>query len=108
LEPDQPGPGISRLKDLRKLPLLVQLIAALILGPEQDVKRGSGHTSALLFLAFFPTASAFLPTGVSIAEREPTGKAPAGFPSLSVLAFSKTGSTTGTFSMRQADERSAT
>jgi hypothetical protein len=72
-QPGQPRGFICQSKTLLKLAPGVQLIEALLGGPDERVKRGSRHR-AFLVSALFPTAFSFLPTPQSIPERRPAGK----------------------------------
>jgi len=80
VEPAQPRISVFWPKGLRKLTLRVQVIAAMILGPDECMKRDSGHTIFLLpvlfstALPFLPTTLPFLPTERSIAETMPANK----------------------------------
>src|SRR2546429_9604776 len=74
-EPGQPRGFICQSKTLLKLALCVQLIEALIGGPDERVKRSSRHM-AFLVSVLFPTAFSFLPTPRSIPKMRPTGKEP--------------------------------
>src|SRR5258708_19912614 len=60
-QPGQPRGFLSRSKPLPQLALGVELIQALLSGPDKCMKRGSGH-QALPVSALFPTAPQFLPT----------------------------------------------
>src|SRR5258708_38854288 len=64
-EPSQPSGFLRRLKTLLNLALGVQLVEALLFGPDQGVKRGSGHPTFLLPVCF-RTAPQFIPTLSSI------------------------------------------
>src|SRR5260221_7772653 len=72
-EQGQPRGLICGSKPLPQLTLGVQLIVALLGGPDERVKRDSGHMAFLLY-TLFPTAVLFLPTPRSIPKQEPTGK----------------------------------
>jgi hypothetical protein len=73
VEPGQPGGFLHWLKTLLNLALGVQLVEALLFGPDQCVKRCSGHRTFPVS-ALFPTTLQFLPTPRSIPKRRLTGK----------------------------------
>jgi hypothetical protein len=72
-EPGKPGGFLRWLKTLLYPALGVQLVEALLFGPDQGVKRYSSHRTFLLS-ALFPTTLPFLPTPGSIPKRRLTGK----------------------------------
>jgi hypothetical protein len=74
-QPGQPHDLICQSKTLLQLALRVQLIEALLGGPDERVKWDSRHM-AFLVSALFPTTVSFLPTPRSIPKKRPTGKEP--------------------------------
>ena len=74
MQPCSPRSFICWPKTLLKLALRVELVQALIGGPDERVKRDSGHM-VFLVSALFPTAPSFLPTPKrSIPETIPADK----------------------------------